>query len=148
MVTMHKEPISIEEGRPDNVPCLWIVPNLLNTVTSSEQVVGVTTMRTWVFMNCLTHRALSILRFGPRGLRCLWAYGKRKLSPYATCSCSDHSTAVSLRKNWFVFLLLLISGNIHPNPGPVQVQLQTHDEFKNSYGLRFFHLNVRSLINK
>ncbi len=140
--------VSIEEGRPDNVPCLWIVPILPNTVTSSEQVVGDTTTRTWVFMNCLTRRARSILRVGSRGLRCLWADGKRKLSPYAMSSCSDHPTAGSVRKNWFVFLLLLISGNIHPNPGPDLVQLQTPDEFKNSDGLRFFHLNVRSLINK
>lgn len=66
----------------------------------------------------------------------------------------QHPDAVIIRlpvvreKNWFVFLLLLISGNIHPNPDPEWVQLQTPDEFKTSDGLRFFHLNVCSVVNK
>lgn len=45
-------------------------------------------------------------------------------------------------------LLLLLSGNIHPNPGPELAQLQTPEELKSSNGIRFFHLNVRSLVNK
>lgn len=48
---------------------------------------------------------------------------------------------------WMIFLLLL-SGNIHPNPGPELTQLQTPVELKDSSGLRFIHANVRSLIGK
>lgn len=43
-----------------------------------------------------------------------------------------------------VFLLLLISGNIHPNPGPDIQCLSTLFDFKNISGLGL-HLNVRSL---
>lgn len=54
---------------------------------------------------------------------------------------------MAVKRKWFV-LLLLLSGNIHPNPGPELAQLQTPEELKSSNGIRFFHLNVRSLVNK
>lgn len=41
----------------------------------------------------------------PRGLRCLWTWVNRKLSPYAMSICSDGSTAGAARRNWLVFLL-------------------------------------------
>jgi len=37
---------------------------------------------------------------------------------------------------------------LDPNPGPTLSQLQMPNDLKSSHGLRFFHLNVRSLINK
>lgn len=76
------------------------------------------------------------------------ACGNRNLSPYAMSISSDCSKIGFMKKNCIVFILLLISGNINPNPGPERVQLQTPDEFSSSDGLHLVHLNVRSLINK
>ena len=42
----------------------------------------------------------------------------------------------------------MLSGNIHPNPGQQVIELLNPDDLKNSGGLRFIHVNVRSLINK
>lgn len=47
-----------------------------------------------------------------------------------------------------IILLLFLSGNIHPNPGPELIELLSPDDLKDSSGLRFIHVNVRSLINK
>lgn len=50
-----------------------------------------------------------------------------------------------------VVLLLLISGNVQPNPGPTtnaQQGLSTPADLKNSSGLGLMHINVRSLLSK
>lgn len=44
-----------------------------------------------------------------------------------------------------IILLLLLSGNIQPNPGP---EVQTPSDFKFLPGLKIIHLNVRSLLPK
>jgi len=50
---------------------------------------------------------------------------------------------------WFL-LLLLLSGNVQPNPGPPSSssQIATPADFKARSGLGFIHLNVRSLLGK
>lgn len=89
-----------------------------------------------------------------RGPRCLRCSSFRELNQEVCDTCNRNSlpmrcpsAASSVRRNWLVFLLLLISGYIHPNPGPELAQLQTLDEFKSSNGLHFFQLNVCSLVN-
>ena len=54
------------------------------------------------------------------------------------------------RKRCLVFLLLLLSGNVQPNPGPPSSssQIATPADFKSRSGLGFVHLNVRSLLSK
>lgn len=42
---------------------------------------------------------------------------------------------------------MFLSGNIHPNPGPELIELSSPDDLKSSSGLRFIHVDVRSLIN-
>lgn len=51
-------------------------------------------------------------------------------------------------KNVWLIILLLISGNIHPNPDPNLTNLENPVDLKNNCGLRFIHANVHSLINK
>ena len=41
-----------------------------------------------------------------------------------------------------IILLLLLSGNIHPNPSPELIGLLNPDDQKNSGGLRFIHVNA------
>lgn len=49
----------------------------------------------------------------------------------------------------FIILLLLVSGNIHPNPGPLAMdELPTPNDFKTRSGLGLMHINVRSLMPK
>lgn len=48
-----------------------------------------------------------------------------------------------------IVLLLLISGNVQPNPGPdVVTSFNTSADFKSRTGLGNVHLNVRSLLTK
>lgn len=47
-----------------------------------------------------------------------------------------------------IVLLLLLSGNVQPNPGPELQFIQTPSDFKSFSGLKFFHLNARSLVPK
>lgn len=54
----------------------------------------------------------------------------------------------SVRRKCFIFLLLLLSGNIELNPGPDINCLDTPSDFKSRSGLGVFHLNVRSLLPK
>jgi len=56
------------------------------------------------------------------------------------------NTANAVKRHVFVYLLLLLSGNIHPNPGPGS--LNTPDDFKSRSGIGFIHLNIRSLLPK
>lgn len=47
-----------------------------------------------------------------------------------------------------IVLLLLLSGNVQPNPGPELQYIQTPADFKSMSGLKLVHLNVRSLLPK
>ena len=49
-----------------------------------------------------------------------------------------------------IMLMLLSSGNVQPNPGPVSdtTCLDTPNDFKNRSGAGFIHINVRSLLPK
>lgn len=87
-------------------------------------------------------------REAPQGLQYLWSRGIGRLSPYAAFTSSGSCITAQARRNWFVLLLLLLSDNIQPDLGPELTQLQMPDEFKTRNGLQFFHLNVRSFVNK
>lgn len=52
------------------------------------------------------------------------------------------------RRCFLVLLMLLLSGNVHPNPGPGIKCLSTPSDFKARSGLGVIHLNVRSLLPK
>lgn len=52
------------------------------------------------------------------------------------------------KRKCLVLILLLISGNVHPNPGPIINSLGTPEDFKSRTGLGFIHLNVCSLLPK
>ena len=54
------------------------------------------------------------------------------------------------RKGCLFFCLLLLSGNVQPNPGPPSSssQIASPADFKARSGLGFIHLNVRSLLVK
>lgn len=49
-----------------------------------------------------------------------------------------------------IMLMLLMSGNVQPNPGPVSdvTSLQTPAAFLNRSGIGFVHMSVRSLLPK
>lgn len=65
------------------------------------------------------------------------------------CRCNrGASTRTARSPGFWIILLLSLSGNIHPNPGPQPPELSSLDALKNSNGLRFIHVNVRSLLNK
>ena len=74
-----------------------------------------------------------------------WKSGLHRPPWTGTADCRRHKRRT--RTAW-MFLLLLLSGNIHPNPGPELTELETPSSLENSNGLRFTHLNVRSLLNK
>ena len=54
--------------------------------------------------------------------------------------CSKH--------RYFILLLLFLSGNVHPNPGPVSNCISTPDDFKSRTGLGIIHINARSMLSK
>lgn len=70
--------------------------------------------------------------------------------------CSLHSIMQSnwwhkhhaCQKRHFILLLLLLSGNVQPNPGPDPVCLNTPSDFKARSGLGIAHINIRSLLPK
>ena len=47
-----------------------------------------------------------------------------------------------------IVLLLLLSGDVQSNPGPELQFIQTPADFKLMSGLKYIHLNVRSLVPK
>uniref|UniRef100_A0A3B3BNA3 Reverse transcriptase domain-containing protein n=1 Tax=Oryzias melastigma TaxID=30732 RepID=A0A3B3BNA3_ORYME len=57
-------------------------------------------------------------------------------------------TKSSMRRKCFILLLLLLSGNIQPNPGPPLDHIGTPNDFKSRSGLGILHINVRSLLPK
>lgn len=63
---------------------------------------------------------------------------------------AKHDVSVpSKRGSCFIFLLLLLSGNVQPNPGPPTCcEIPTPDDIKSRSGLVFMHLNVCSLLPK
>ena len=67
---------------------------------------------------------------------CLASCQKRALSKY------------DVKQRLMIILLLLLSGNVQPNPGPELQCTQTPADFKSKSGLKFVHLNVRSLVPK
>ncbi len=62
----------------------------------------------------------------------------------------DKSFPVNLKLRCMIMLLLMLSGNVQPNPGPITSMhcLHTPSDFKSRTGLGFIHLNVRSLFPK
>lgn len=61
----------------------------------------------------------------------------------------NHHRCKLPKQRLLLILLLLISGNVHPNPGPEQIMsYDTPESFKCRKGLGFCHLNVRSLVGK
>lgn len=53
-----------------------------------------------------------------------------------------------LKQRLLIVLLLLLSGNVQPNPGPELQYSQTPSDFKIMSGVKYIHLNVRSLLPK
>lgn len=47
-----------------------------------------------------------------------------------------------------ILLLLLLSGNVQPNPGPTLNNIVTPEDLKTRSGLAIIHINVRSLLPK
>lgn len=54
----------------------------------------------------------------------------------------------NMKQRIFILLLLLLSGNVQPNPGPALNNISTPDEFKARSGLGLIHINIRSLLPK
>lgn len=67
-------------------------------------------------------------------------------SPSAAAATGE-STRTTRSAGLWIIILLLLSGNIHPNPGLELIELSCPDNLKNSGGLRFIHVNVCSLIH-
>lgn len=62
---------------------------------------------------------------------------------------SDRLHSKSAKSRLLIIILLLVSGNVKPNPGPDAYKLcHTPEEFKSRAGLGIIHLNVRSLMSK
>ena len=60
----------------------------------------------------------------------------------------DVKSTCNVKRKCFILLLLLLSGNVQPNPGPCLKNISTPDEFRARSGLGILHLNVRSLLPK
>uniref|UniRef100_A0A3B3HCE9 Reverse transcriptase domain-containing protein n=1 Tax=Oryzias latipes TaxID=8090 RepID=A0A3B3HCE9_ORYLA len=54
----------------------------------------------------------------------------------------------NVKQRLMIILLLLLSGNVQPNPGPEVQCIQTPTDLKLISGLKIIHLNVRSLAPK
>ncbi|XP_019222699.1 uncharacterized protein LOC109204916 [Oreochromis niloticus] len=53
-----------------------------------------------------------------------------------------------VKQRLLIVLLLFLSGNVQPNPGPELQYSQTPSDFKIMSGVKYIHLNVRSLLLK
>lgn len=64
-------------------------------------------------------------------------------------NCMKHCLNTRMLK-CIITLMLLMSGNVQPNPGPVtdMISLQTPADFLNRSGIGCVHINVRSLLPK
>lgn len=86
-------------------------------------------------------------------LQCIFA-----LYNYLTCSLNEGICLAStyqriesksnVKQRLLIVLLLLLSGNVQPNPGPELQCPQTPSDFKSLSGLKYVHLNVHSLLPK
>lgn len=85
-------------------------------------------------------------------LQNLLALCNYKISYEKSCFVSTFHKSKSIsnvtKQRFLIVLLLLLSGNVQPNPGPELQCSQTPSEFKSSPGLKIVHLNVRSLLPK
>lgn len=61
---------------------------------------------------------------------------------------STDSSYTDGKQRWLIFLLLLLSGNVQPNPGPELQCIPLPSDVKSMSGLSVIHLNVRSLLPK
>lgn len=52
------------------------------------------------------------------------------------------------KRKCIVVLLLILSGSVHPNPGPEPNNLNTPEEFKIRAGLGFIHINAINMVFK
>ena len=138
--------VAPDAEHPQDTPALdvWPTPGTMASPDLGRVVAMMTTPLLAEDLLSWTSHLPGVL---PRGLRCLWAQGNGRLSPYAARTCDGKPTSPA-RRTWLLILLLLMSGNVKPNPGPELSQLQTPEEFRTEDGLRLFHLNVRSMINK
>lgn len=74
--------------------------------------------------------------------------------PKITMSGDSNNCSKNCRKHCIlkcvITLMLLMSGNVQPNPGPVtdMISLQTPADFLKRSGIGFVHINVRSLLPK
>lgn len=89
-----------------------------------------------ICLNMETFFALYNLSFSINDRHCLVSAYDRSASKY-TVKC-----------RLIITLLLLLSGNVQPNPGPCLQCVLTPAEFKSMPGLKIVHLNVRSLLPK
>lgn len=64
---------------------------------------------------------------------------------------SARNVSKTVRRRSFIILMLLISGNVSPNPGPFNdcgPTFKVPVDFRSRSGLGFIHMNVRSLLPK
>ena len=76
----------------------------------------------------------------------LYSYPQSPSRPWNRHSSIQPVPTHPVRKKCFIFLQLLLSGNIELNPGPDMNCLSTPIDFKSRSGLGAVHLNVRSLL--
>ena len=73
-------------------------------------------------------------------------------SPSTSSAMQSVSTGKKSLSRPLILLLLLASGNVNVNPGPLSSEgpnhLSTPADLANSHGLRFLHINARSLVRK
>lgn len=71
---------------------------------------------------------------------------------HSTClTPSVRNESKTVRRRSFIILMLLISGNVLPNPGPYNASTSVFNvptDLKSRSGLGFIHINVRSLLPK
>jgi len=61
------------------------------------------------------------------------------------------SLGATMRQRCLIIMLLIICGDVQPNPGPVDIDSKicnTPADFKNRSGLGIIHLNMRSMLPK
>uniref|UniRef100_A0A8C5N2E5 Reverse transcriptase domain-containing protein n=1 Tax=Gouania willdenowi TaxID=441366 RepID=A0A8C5N2E5_GOUWI len=83
-------------------------------------------------------------------LKCIFSLYNYLINPLTGgASTYQRTESKSIAKQrLLIALLLLLSGNVQPNPGPELLCSQTPADFKSLPGLKYVHLNVRSLLPK
>ena len=82
------------------------------------------------------------------GVKCFVLSGNSLVEFVCSRSLKKEKQCKVINQRCLVILLLLISGNVQPNPVPDMQCLQTPSDFKSRSGFGIFHLNVRSLLSK